>query len=121
MPPASPLPLPSTWWLYLLLCAHDRLYVGIAKDVELRFEAHRLGKGAFYTRLNAPVRILARQSDQSQVRQRACRRLQCGRERGEPQRRVSAGQADSADAVVAQDRDGGDRRGRERRRERLSR
>lgn len=53
------------WWLYVLLCANDRLYVGIAKDVDLRFELHRAGKGAIYTRLNAPVRILARQQQPS--------------------------------------------------------
>jgi putative endonuclease len=55
----------DSWWLYVLLCANDRLYVGIAKDVDLRFEAHRSGKGAFYTRLNAPLRILARQPQPS--------------------------------------------------------
>jgi len=51
----------DTWWVYLLLCARERLYVGIAKDVDARFEVHRSGKGAFYTRLNAPVRVLARE------------------------------------------------------------
>lgn len=53
------------WWLYVLLCANDRLYVGIAKDVDARFAAHCAGKGAFYTRLNAPLRILARQHQPS--------------------------------------------------------
>jgi len=51
----------DAWWLYVLLCANDRLYIGIAKDVDARFAAHCTGKGAIYTRLNAPVRILARQ------------------------------------------------------------
>ena len=49
------------WWLYVLLCAGDRLYIGIAKDVDARFARHCAGKGAYYTRLNAPVRILARE------------------------------------------------------------
>lgn len=53
------------WWLYVLLCANDRLYIGIARNVEARLELHRAGKGAFYTRLNAPVRILARQRHES--------------------------------------------------------
>jgi putative endonuclease len=57
---------PDAWWLYVLLCANERLYVGIAKDVDARFEAHRCGKGAFYTRLNAPVRVLAQQRHASQ-------------------------------------------------------
>ena len=51
----------DAWWLYVLLCANDRLYVGIAKDVDARFAIHCSGKGALYTRLIAPVRILARQ------------------------------------------------------------
>ena len=51
----------DVWWLYVLLCANDRYYIGIAKDVDARFDAHRVGKGAIYTRLNAPVRVLARQ------------------------------------------------------------
>ena len=53
------------WWLYVLLCANERLYIGIARNVEARFELHRAGKGAFYTRLNAPVQILARQRQES--------------------------------------------------------
>ena len=53
------------WWLYVLLCANERLYIGIARNVEARFELHRAGKGAFYTRLNAPVQILARQRHES--------------------------------------------------------
>jgi putative endonuclease len=48
------------WWLYVLLCVNGRLYVGIARDVDARFIAHRAGKGAMFTRINAPERILAR-------------------------------------------------------------
>jgi putative endonuclease len=54
------------WWLYVLLCENGRLYVGIAKDVEARFNAHCAGKGAMFTRLNAPRRILARAWQPSQ-------------------------------------------------------
>jgi putative endonuclease len=36
------------------------LYTGIAKDVDARFEAHRKGTAAIFTRLNRPVRILGR-------------------------------------------------------------
>jgi putative endonuclease len=38
------------------------LYTGIAKDVEARFAVHVKGKGAMFTRLNRPVRILAKQA-----------------------------------------------------------
>jgi predicted GIY-YIG superfamily endonuclease len=53
------------WWVYVLLCANERLYVGIARDVDARFAVHIAGKGAFYTRLNVPLRILARESHPS--------------------------------------------------------
>ena len=55
----------DTWWLYVLLCANERLYVGIAKDVDARLEVHRSGKGAIYTRLNAPIRVVARERHES--------------------------------------------------------
>jgi putative endonuclease len=58
---SSGLPAVDTWWLYVLLCANERLYVGIARDVDARFALHCSGKGAFYTRLNAPLRVVARQ------------------------------------------------------------
>ena len=48
----------TTWWLYLLECDTGLLYIGIARDVQGRFEAHRNGTGAMFTRLNRPVRIL---------------------------------------------------------------
>ena len=51
-----------TWWLYVLECRGGVLYTGIAKDVDSRFTAHAKGTGAKFTRLNQPVRILARVS-----------------------------------------------------------
>jgi putative endonuclease len=50
----------SAWWLYLLECETGLLYIGIAKDVAGRFEAHRNGTGAMFTRLNRPTRILGK-------------------------------------------------------------
>ena len=50
----------AKWWLYVLECHSGVLYTGIAKNVEARFEAHRHGKGAMFTRLNRPVRILGK-------------------------------------------------------------
>jgi putative endonuclease len=52
----------KTWHLYLLECAGDRLYTGIAIDVNARFEAHLAGKGAKFTRSFPPVRVLLTQS-----------------------------------------------------------
>jgi putative endonuclease len=48
----------AEWFLYVLECESGVLYTGIAKDVEARFAAHVKGKGAMFTRLNRPVRIL---------------------------------------------------------------
>lgn len=48
----------KAWFLYLLECANGSYYAGITTDVEARFEAHRSGKGARYTRANPPVRIV---------------------------------------------------------------
>jgi putative endonuclease len=46
------------WYLYLLECENGYLYAGITTDVERRYEAHRRGKGARFTRINPPLRIL---------------------------------------------------------------
>jgi putative endonuclease len=46
------------WFLYLIECANGALYTGIAMDVEARFQKHRAGKGAKYTRANKPVRLI---------------------------------------------------------------
>jgi putative endonuclease len=50
----------GAWFLYVIECRGGVLYTGIAKDVEARFAAHLKGRGAMFTRLNRPVRILAR-------------------------------------------------------------
>jgi putative endonuclease len=50
----------EAWWLYVLECQGGVLYTGIAKDVDARFEAHVEGRGAIFTRLNRPIRILGR-------------------------------------------------------------
>ncbi|MHB1566925.1 MAG: GIY-YIG nuclease family protein [Acidiferrobacter sp.] len=62
-------PSASAWWVYLLECAHRRLYTGITVDLDRRFQEHQNGKGAMFTRLNRPLRILAtcRCADRSQA------------------------------------------------------
>ena len=46
------------WHLYLLECTGGGIYIGIAKDVDARYAEHAAGKGALYTRLFPPLRIL---------------------------------------------------------------
>jgi len=48
----------ETWSLYVAECSDGTLYVGIAKDVRARLEAHNSGRGARYTRTRRPVRLL---------------------------------------------------------------
>jgi putative endonuclease len=50
------------WWLYLIECQGYSLYTGITTDVAARYAAHCAGKGARYTRMYPPVRLLAVQS-----------------------------------------------------------
>jgi putative endonuclease len=48
----------SRWFLYVLRCADDTLYTGIARDVSKRVMLHESGKGAKYTRGRGPFSIL---------------------------------------------------------------
>lgn len=50
------------WFVYLLECHNGRLYAGVTVDLAARFAQHRSGKGAMFTRLNTPRRMLAAQS-----------------------------------------------------------
>lgn len=47
------------WFLYLIECVDGSIYTGITTDVAARYEAHRRGVGARYTRSRPPVRLLA--------------------------------------------------------------
>ena len=49
----------SIWFLYLLECNNGAYYAGITNDLETRFAAHMIGKGARYTRANPPIKVLA--------------------------------------------------------------
>jgi len=48
----------GTWWVYMIACRGGRIYTGTAKDPEVRFRAHREGKGGAFTRANPPVALL---------------------------------------------------------------
>jgi putative endonuclease len=49
------------WWLYMIECRGGGIYIGITRDVQKRYEQHRRGDGALYTRLHPPIRLLATQ------------------------------------------------------------
>ena len=46
------------WYVYMLRCGDGTLYTGITDDVEKRLAAHRVGKGAKYTRGRAPLELV---------------------------------------------------------------
>lgn len=48
------------WCVYVLVCRGGRLYTGITPDLDKRYRAHSAGRGAIFTKLNPPERILGR-------------------------------------------------------------
>lgn len=46
------------WFVYILLCDDGSLYTGISDNPERRLVDHQNGKGARYTRLHKPIRII---------------------------------------------------------------
>lgn len=52
-------PSSQAWFVYLLECKNGRLYTGITPDLAERFRKHATGKGAMFTRLNKPSRMIA--------------------------------------------------------------
>ncbi len=45
----------------MIECRGGGIYTGIAVDVDERYKTHVAGKGAKYTKMNPPLRIIARQ------------------------------------------------------------
>jgi putative endonuclease len=48
----------AEWYVYILLCADQSLYTGVATDLETRLSTHNAGKGAKYTRGRLPVKLV---------------------------------------------------------------
>lgn len=46
------------FWVYLLECADQTLYTGWTVDPAARLRAHNAGRGAKYTRVRLPVRMV---------------------------------------------------------------
>jgi putative endonuclease len=46
------------WYVYILECRSGSYYTGVTTDVSRRFEEHRSGGGARYTKSNPPIRVL---------------------------------------------------------------
>ncbi|MGL1921202.1 MAG: GIY-YIG nuclease family protein [Hyphomicrobiales bacterium] len=48
----------SNWKVYIIQCADNTLYTGISNNVDKRMEVHNAGKGAKYTRVRLPVKLV---------------------------------------------------------------
>ena len=46
------------WFVYIIRCVDSSLYTGSTNDLEGRFEKHKNGKGAKYTRSHKPDKIV---------------------------------------------------------------
>ena len=49
-------------YVYIVECADGSLYTGWAVDVERRVKTHNAGRGARYTRLHRPVKLVYAES-----------------------------------------------------------
>ena len=57
----------TNWHLYLVRCADDTIYTGISIDVEARIEKHNSGRGAKYTQVRLPVRLIYSESQPDRI------------------------------------------------------
>ena len=46
------------YYVYILRCKDGSYYTGHTKDVKKRFEIHKKGKGARYTRMHEPEKLV---------------------------------------------------------------
>jgi len=46
------------WFVYIIKCEDGSLYTGATNDLKKRFEAHKNGKGAKYTKSHIPEKIV---------------------------------------------------------------
>ena len=50
------------WTVYIVCCADNSLYTGIARNLEERMNLHNTGRGAKYTRSRRPVELVYSES-----------------------------------------------------------
>ncbi|ALA58436.1 GIY-YIG nuclease family protein [Nitrospira moscoviensis] len=62
----------GAWIVYVVECADSSLYTGITTDLARRLDAHRLGRGAKYTRRRGP--FVLRYSERHRTRSAALKR-----------------------------------------------
>ena len=58
----------AEWVVYILECKDGTFYTGITNDLERRFKSHQNGKGARFTRVRRPLRLVYREAVTSRAR-----------------------------------------------------
>ena len=48
----------SDFFVYILLCENNAFYTGITNDLEKRIKTHIKGRGAYYTKVHTPTKLL---------------------------------------------------------------
>ena len=48
----------DSWRIYIVRCADDTLYTGVARNLTARIAQHNAGAGARYTRTRRPVSLV---------------------------------------------------------------
>ncbi len=46
------------WYVYIVECCNGTFYTGITDNIEKRIKKHNSGKGAYYTKVRAPVKLI---------------------------------------------------------------
>ena len=57
----------TKWYAYVLLCENGALYRGYTNNLEKRFANHKAGKGAKYTRMHKPVKIVYHEEFETKI------------------------------------------------------
>jgi putative endonuclease len=47
----------KNWYVYILRCKDNSLYTGITNNIQRRYEEHKSGKGARYTKIKGVEKI----------------------------------------------------------------
>jgi len=51
-------PVANTYFVYAILCSNDSVYIGLTKDLAVRWEQHKSGKGgAEWTKRYPPIKM----------------------------------------------------------------
>ena len=56
------------WYIYIVKCADSTLYTGITTDTNRRLKEHNRKKGASYTKVRVPVKLVYKETSTSRSR-----------------------------------------------------